>query len=81
VNATAAGPSTQDERAHPNGVAWDYIVVLFGGRWRALVAFGLGYAGMAWLGYHFKSDLAVPAVIWPAAGVLFAALWACEVRF
>lgn len=81
MNVPAAGPSTQDERAHPNGVAWDYIVALFGGRFPALAAFGLGYAGMVWLGYHFKSDLAVPAVMWPAAGVLFAALWACEVRF
>jgi signal transduction histidine kinase len=35
---------------------------------------------MTALGYHFRADLAVPAVLWPAAGVLFSALWMCERR-
>lgn len=80
MNAPAAGPATQEHRAHPNSDAWDFVVLLSGGRWRALIAFGLGYAGMVWLGYHFKPNLAVPAVMWPAAGVLFSALWVCELR-
>ena len=60
---------------------WPFVMGIFGGPWRALAAFAFCYAAMSALGYHFRADLGVPAVLWPAAGVLFSALWMCERRF
>jgi signal transduction histidine kinase len=60
---------------------WDFILRIFGGPWRAIGVFALCYAAMSALGYHFKVDLSMPAVMWPAAGVLFSALWFFELRW
>src|SRR5689334_5406691 len=63
-----------------DGVTTAYLYDLFGGRWPALAAFLVCYFLAAVLGYHFKVDLAIPALMWPAAGVLFSALWMTDTR-
>lgn len=40
-----------------------------------IVAFTVTHALLVWLGYAFKGDPSEPTVMWPAAGLLFAALW------
>lgn len=67
-------PANDVHGAQFDGATWNNILRIFGGRWRALAAFGFCYALMTALGYHFRSDPGIPAVMWPAAGVLFSAL-------
>lgn len=66
--------------ARHDGLTSGYLYAQLGGRTRALVYFTLCYFAAACLGYHFKVDLAIPALMWPAAGVLFSALWMTDTR-
>ncbi len=61
--------------ARTRGSPWDAILLRFGGRAGVLAAFVAAHAVLVWLGYAFKEDISEPTVMWPSAGLLFAALW------
>ncbi|MEO6185696.1 MAG: MASE1 domain-containing protein [Steroidobacteraceae bacterium] len=57
------------------GSPGEAVMARFGGRAGVLIAFFVAYATLVWLGYEFKESVSEPAVMWPSAGLLFAALW------
>jgi signal transduction histidine kinase len=67
--------------AHPSGSPWDAILMRFGGPIGVLAAFLVAHATLVACGYAFKETIAEPAVMWPSAGALFAALWLSDRRF
>ena len=52
-----------------------------GGPAGTLVIFAVAYAVLTWLGYQFKETTQQLTIMWPAAGLLFMALWVAESRF
>lgn len=67
--------------ARNRGSPWEAVLVRFGGRAGVLIAFIVAYAALVGLGYEFKESVSEPAVMWPSAGLLFAALWLSERSF
>jgi signal transduction histidine kinase len=57
------------------GSPWQAILQRFGGGLGVLAAFLVAHSLLVWLGYEFKESISEPAVMWPSAGLLFAALW------
>jgi signal transduction histidine kinase len=54
---------------------WAAILGRTGGRYGVLAAFAAAYALLIWLGYQFKEPEQQLTIMWPAAGLLFTALW------
>lgn len=65
---------------HQRGSPWQAILRQFGGTAGVLAAFFIAHAALVWCGYAFKESISEPAVMWPSAGVLFAALWLSDRR-
>ncbi len=61
--------------ARHRGSPWQAVLQRFGGPIGVLAAFLVAYILLVWLGYEFKESISEPAVMWPSAGLLFAALW------
>lgn len=60
---------------------WEAILARCGGPVGVLAAFTLAHAVLVACGYAFKESISEPAVMWPSAGTLFAALWLSDRRF
>ncbi len=67
--------------ARHRGSPWEAVLRRFGGRIGVLAAFLVAHATLVWLDYSFKESISAPAVMWPSAGLLFAALWLSDRRF
>jgi signal transduction histidine kinase len=67
--------------ARNRGSPWEAVLARFGGRAGVLTAFLVAYTTLIWLGYEFKETIHEPAVMWPSAGLLFAALWLSDRSF
>jgi signal transduction histidine kinase len=57
---------------------WATILERLGGRAGVLVAFAVAYALLVWLGYLFREPEQQLTIMWPAAGLLFTALWVSD---
>jgi signal transduction histidine kinase len=66
---------------HRRGSPWEVMLARCGGPAGVLAAFAVAHAVLVWCGYSFKEAITEPAVMWPSAGMLFAALWLSERRF
>jgi signal transduction histidine kinase len=60
---------------------WEVIQARCGGPAGVLAAFTLAHVVLVACGYAFKETISEPAVMWPSAGTLFAALWLSDRRF
>jgi signal transduction histidine kinase len=67
--------------ARHRGSPWEAVQARFGGRIGVLAAFLVAHAVLVGLGYAFKESISAPAVMWPSAGLLFAALWLSDRAF
>jgi signal transduction histidine kinase len=56
-------------------LVWDFMRLGFAGRAASLAAFGLIYAALIALGLGLNESSQQLTIIWPAAGLLFMALW------
>ncbi|MEO8315209.1 MAG: MASE1 domain-containing protein [Pseudomonadota bacterium] len=65
---------------HP-GSPWETLLLRCNGPVGVLAAFAVAHAVLVWCGYAFKESIAEPSVMWPSAGLLFAALWLSPRRF
>ena len=66
--------------ASPNGshrpeLVWDFMRLGFARRIVSLAAFGLLYSILMMLGLVLRENSQQLTIIWPAAGMLFMALW------
>ena len=57
---------------------WAAILERLGGGMALLAAFAVAYALLIWLGYLFREPEQQLTIMWPAAGLLFTALWVSE---
>jgi signal transduction histidine kinase len=67
--------------ARTRGSPWEAILFRMGGRWGVITIFTALYALLYAAGYEFKESLEEPTVMWPAAGLLFSALWLSDRSF
>ena len=67
--------------ARNRGSPWEAVLARFGGRAGLLITFFVAYAALVWCGYEFKESIGEPAIMWPSAGLLFAALWLSDRSF
>jgi signal transduction histidine kinase len=71
-----------DERhdMQDTSLAWPELVSRAGGELRLIAAFALCYVPLVWLGYQFKTSVGQLTVMWPAVGLLLAALILAPLR-
>jgi signal transduction histidine kinase len=67
-------PAAQREDRQ-SALAWDFMRFGLAGRVAALGAFGLIYSALVILGLALRESSQQLTIIWPAAGLLFMALW------
>jgi signal transduction histidine kinase len=70
-----SGDPKSDKNHHASGLVWDFMRLGFGRRVFSLAAFGLLYSMLVILGLLLRESSQRLTIIWPAAGVLFMALW------
>ncbi len=58
-----------------SGLAWDFMRLGFARRVASLAAFGVIYSTLMILGLFLRESSQQLTIIWPAAGLLFMALW------
>src|SRR5690606_21177057 len=61
-------------------MAWPELVSRIGGEARLIAAFAACHTFLVWLGYQFKTSSGELTVMWPAVGLLLAALIIAPVR-
>jgi signal transduction histidine kinase len=81
VNNALQEPENVQLDARQRGSPWEAVLVRFGGRVGVLAAFLVAHAVLVGLDYAFKESIGAPAVMWPSAGLLFAALWLSDRSF
>lgn len=72
--------SVQHDAAHQSSL-WLAALSRFGGRIGVFATFFVLHLLLVRCGYAFKESIAEPTVMWPSAGLLFAALWLSPRRF
>ncbi len=70
-----SGDPKSDRNHHASGLVWDFMRLGFGRRVLSLAAFGLMYSTLLILGVLLHENSQRLTIIWPAAGLLFMALW------
>jgi signal transduction histidine kinase len=60
---------------------WPMIVNRLGGSAGVLATFAVCYALLVWMGYQFMEPDQQRTIMWPAAGLLFFALWVSDLRW
>jgi signal transduction histidine kinase len=60
---------------------WAVLLQRFGGITGVMTCFAFLYALLTWLGYLFKESINEPTIMWPAVGLLLAALWVSERKY
>ena len=60
---------------------WDVLQAALGGRIGVFIAFAMTHAALIGLGYSFKESIGDAALMWPSAGLAFAALWLTPRRY
>jgi signal transduction histidine kinase len=61
-------------------LTWDFMRLGFAGRLGSLALFGLSYSTLVMLGLLLRESSQRLTIIWPAAGLLFMALWLAPMR-
>jgi signal transduction histidine kinase len=80
ANELQAAEFMQLDARHRDG-PWAAMLARFGGPIGVMAGFLVATATLVWCGYAFKESVNEPTVMWPSAGLLFAALWLSDRRF